>query len=659
MRKVRENIIASYGDQAVFSADQCVYNDDGTVAVGVGQLVFYNPRTLQSVGPTVTVAASSELVVGIGYDLDGDGVADTIRTGFGDKLYGGNIQAVTAEPASCGSPEIVDLLFKCVGCDEDLSIEVKVRDDQTENEYPYNQYAGYVETVRTTCIDCEDCDPTFDGDEAICQFVKQFNESGYKAEYGMYGYNKNRNKKANPKGFRAVQLHPTSLWYCISSASPNACDTCSHVEGIKAFTVDGVQTTLSNALDPANPTLTLRGRLKSIEKQINDVLGGDGHAIVTAGTNESCCQIQLHVNTCQAFTLIDDQDATITPCKVENPFGGINATGTLTLSANLSNTETVVIGGKTYTAQSSLTDSDGNFLIGASASDTIDNLIAAINLGTGSGSLYAASTTANTDVVATAGAGDTLVLTALTSGTPGNSVTTTETSATAAWGAATLEGGVDAFAFARECSNCSSANQVTFTNGIRFIADPVELECGVFGIDNPRGFLTRKLEVFPVSGFQSGATYVRKAQVGMEPENTGYQWLWREYAQDAGGRGRDYIPFTQTGYGLHGLPLGKGRSSNYQTAACREQYCSYVIEHSIPNKDTGVHGNMTAARGRTVILIPQGDTVTQADFEAILNNYITSVPGMTLSSVTCSSDQDQVEANCAATGFADSNGYIL
>jgi len=118
------------------------------------------------------------------------------------------------------------------------------------------------------------------------------------------------------------------------------------------------------------------------------------------------------------------------------------ATGTLTLTSNAGNTETVTIGSKTYTFQTALTDVDGNVLIGATASDSIDNLIAAINLAGGAGSLYATSTTANTDVSAAAGAGDTMDVAALFSGTQFNSVATTEGLANGSWGAATLAGGV-------------------------------------------------------------------------------------------------------------------------------------------------------------------------------------------------------------------------
>jgi hypothetical protein len=117
------------------------------------------------------------------------------------------------------------------------------------------------------------------------------------------------------------------------------------------------------------------------------------------------------------------------------------ATGTLTLTGNAANTETVTTGGKTYTFQTTLTDVDGNVLIGASASDSLDNLIAAINLDAGAGSTYAASTTANTYVSAAAGAGDTMDATALVPGTAGNSIATTETLTNGSWGGATLSGG--------------------------------------------------------------------------------------------------------------------------------------------------------------------------------------------------------------------------
>lgn len=115
----------------------------------------------------------------------------------------------------------------------------------------------------------------------------------------------------------------------------------------------------------------------------------------------------------------------------ETALGGIYSFGTLTLTGNAADTNTVVIGAKTYTFQDTLTNVDGNVHVGASASESIDNLIAAINLGEGSGTAYAAATTAHpSHAYAVAGDGDTMIVRVV------GSVATTET-VTGSWGAAT------------------------------------------------------------------------------------------------------------------------------------------------------------------------------------------------------------------------------
>ncbi len=117
------------------------------------------------------------------------------------------------------------------------------------------------------------------------------------------------------------------------------------------------------------------------------------------------------------------------------------ATGVLTATGAITNTETVTIDTKTYTIQSVLTDVDGNVLQGSTVGDTLDNLVAAINLSTGAGSIYAASMTTHPTVRAVRGAGDTMVVMAKILGTGGNTIPTTETAVNASWGGATLSGG--------------------------------------------------------------------------------------------------------------------------------------------------------------------------------------------------------------------------
>lgn len=128
------------------------------------------------------------------------------------------------------------------------------------------------------------------------------------------------------------------------------------------------------------------------------------------------------------------------------------ATGTLTLVANPTDGDTVTIGTKTYTLQDTLTNTNGNVKIGATASDTLDNLIAAINLAAGAGTTYAAATTVHPTVTAAAGAGDTMTVTAKSTGTAGNAIATTETFTNSGnvFGAATLAGGVNPVYLASE-----------------------------------------------------------------------------------------------------------------------------------------------------------------------------------------------------------------
>ena len=117
----------------------------------------------------------------------------------------------------------------------------------------------------------------------------------------------------------------------------------------------------------------------------------------------------------------------------ETELGGLVSRGTLTLGANAGDTNTVTIGVKVYTFQTTLTDVDGNVLIGASASASIDNLIAAINLAAGAGTTYADSMTAHpNNIFATVGAGDTMDIEVTDS-----VVATTDALANGNWGAVT------------------------------------------------------------------------------------------------------------------------------------------------------------------------------------------------------------------------------
>ncbi len=111
-------------------------------------------------------------------------------------------------------------------------------------------------------------------------------------------------------------------------------------------------------------------------------------------------------------------------------FPGVRASEILLLPVIPSDTDPVVVAGKTYTFQTALTNTDGNVLIGASQEDSIDNLIAAIEGSAGSGTTYAAKTPPNDDATAArvgTGAGTTMVATANKAGIAGNLLAISET----------------------------------------------------------------------------------------------------------------------------------------------------------------------------------------------------------------------------------------
>lgn len=129
------------------------------------------------------------------------------------------------------------------------------------------------------------------------------------------------------------------------------------------------------------------------------------------------------------------------------PVHAETAAGTLT-GTTIAADDTVTIGGYTYTFVAALSEDSGDavpfeVLVGVSDSASLDNLIAAINGAAGEGTTYGTGTTAHAFVTAAAGTGDTMDVTFNTPGAAGNIATTASLTA-GDWGAATLEGGVDA-----------------------------------------------------------------------------------------------------------------------------------------------------------------------------------------------------------------------
>lgn len=105
------------------------------------------------------------------------------------------------------------------------------------------------------------------------------------------------------------------------------------------------------------------------------------------------------------------------------------------------NGQQFIAGSKTYTFETTLTNVDGNIHIKGSLDAQTDAIVAAINLGAGSGTDYAAAMTVNPDFYATKLGSGIILLTAKTPGAAGNSLATTDTADNWVFGAATAQGG--------------------------------------------------------------------------------------------------------------------------------------------------------------------------------------------------------------------------
>lgn len=129
----------------------------------------------------------------------------------------------------------------------------------------------------------------------------------------------------------------------------------------------------------------------------------------------------------------------------------LSATGTLTLTNQPTANDTVTLGQydnvgtpttATYTFVTALA-SAFDVLIGATVTDSIANLVSAVNATTGEGTTYGTGTLVNISASATAIGASQMTARALTPGTGGNSIATSATGTVATWADTTLDGGED------------------------------------------------------------------------------------------------------------------------------------------------------------------------------------------------------------------------
>jgi hypothetical protein len=146
--------------------------------------------------------------------------------------------------------------------------------------------------------------------------------------------------------------------------------------------------------------------------------------------------------------------------------------GTLTLTGVGVANETVTIGSTVYTWKAAPTTTAFEVKIGADAAACVTNLVAAINLGSGAGTLYGSATTVHPTVRAYDGAGDTVVVHTKSNSTltaVGTLIATTETMTNGSWGATTLADGTDGTNVT--ISVTGTAISYTFADGYSTVSD--------------------------------------------------------------------------------------------------------------------------------------------------------------------------------------------
>lgn len=127
-----------------------------------------------------------------------------------------------------------------------------------------------------------------------------------------------------------------------------------------------------------------------------DFQGSSNTSITLSGQNSIA--VTFHGIRVENTSSDDSLDLKISNLRIEQGDTAF-ARGVYTLTGQPLNNETITIGSKVYTFQTVLTNVDGNVLIGADASESLDNWAAAMNLSAGAGSTYAAATTAHPDQI--------------------------------------------------------------------------------------------------------------------------------------------------------------------------------------------------------------------------------------------------------------------
>lgn len=490
-----------------------------------GQGVVYTQEadgtTLTHSSATINSTNAHRLFIGVGVDLNGDGITEAIRHIGIEHISACRIDQVAASSPRCGSPQVIDFYFDCTKCNETYSLEIEVDDNESRAFSPWNKSAAqFTGSIVTECVSCSDCAPEHNCKEVACKLASRMNnELDLKIGNRLYPDFK---AQGRPRPYFATRLHDNTFIYCLSPQTENgSCENCTYIPAVTGAVINGVPYTFQGTTNPIDNTQSLVGQVKSITDQLNDAFKTEygehahmGSAYYT-GSYQGCCPIQLHVNTCyDGFQLLGAAGAQISVSQTYNPF---TTHGTETADPN--------------------------------------------------------------------------------------------------------------------CLDCGETPAtLNYTCGIRVIAEKLEPSCGCI-IDKPLAFYGRKIKVNPYGDDWRGKSWMVKEIQGMElPSGFGREIQFYEYQQIPQGKG--HVSNRSNTVQGWGATVGKTDRFNNVTARCDADYCSYYLHFIMDRRKlSNERGDLDI---HSWIHIPNTDTDTLDDWEAIQNAVITASPGcVPISNVLC------------------------
>ncbi len=339
----KTTILASTANTAVYTAGLALYSTPGygkpsTVLVPTGTWVFYNPATGLSTGEAATKSTVPLLKIGVSVDLDDDGIADDIQW-FNDGFNGCSMRNHAGRTPSCGLPNIRDIFFGCIECNQTYTIEVQVYDPITESFGEPGIGYIYHFTYHYPCGNCTtgDCvDSTPNADEVMCGLYNKIkgveNDPNWDITLnsipigGQHEYLFDVSKLYD--GTAPDFADDTTFEYCLTGAD-STCDNCDNYTEIGGYNLNvggGEDVAFSPATFSGTPGsgVSKKSQIISAVSQLNEALAGNGSAVFLPAVGNCCTNNKIEVNTClTGFELLKGDNSTITPCATSNPFSAL------------------------------------------------------------------------------------------------------------------------------------------------------------------------------------------------------------------------------------------------------------------------------------------------------------------------------------------------